>query len=44
MKYIYIDNKYDFLIYLYEKDLLGWNKFDKEIKFENICNIKIGGS
>lgn len=30
---------------MYERDLFGWNKFEEDIiKFENICNIKIGGN
>lgn len=44
VKHIYIDNKHDLPTHLYERDPPGWNKFDKETKFENICNIKTGGS
>lgn len=44
MKHIYIANNHDLPTHLYERDPPGWNKFEKDTKFENICNIKTGGS
>lgn len=44
VKHIYQANSHNLPTHLYERDPPGWNKFDKETKFENICNIKTGGS
>lgn len=44
VKLIYKANNHDLPTHLYERDPPGWNKFDKDTKFENICNIQKGGS
>lgn len=44
VKHIYIANNLDLPTHLYERDPPGWNKFEKDTKFENICNIKTAGS
>lgn len=44
VRQIYQANNHDLPTHLYERDPPGWNKFEKDTKFENICNIKTGGS
>ncbi|XP_052706764.1 uncharacterized protein LOC128182201 [Crassostrea angulata] len=44
VKHIYKANNYNLPTHLYERDPPGWNRFEKDTKFENICNIKTGGS
>lgn len=44
VRHIYRAKKQDLPTRLYERDPPGWNKFDKDTKFENICNIQKGGS
>lgn len=44
VKHIYQAYNHNLPTHLYERDPPGWNKFDIETKFENICNIKTGGS
>lgn len=44
VKHIYQANNHNLPTHLYERDPPGWNKFDKNTAFENICNIQKGGS